>query len=88
MGMYTLQKGFWEDKHIFSGFHSSVMWPPTVYELVVPQELFDWPPDHMGWFAVLLLVIFKGGRMGRSDTVSLWCVSLLINTRFRIFILE
>ena len=21
----------------------------------------------------------KGGRMGRSDTVSLWCVSLLIN---------
>ena len=32
--------------------------------------------------------ILKGGRMGRSDTVSLWCVSLLINTRFRFFILE
>ena len=31
---------------------------------------------------------FKGGRMGGSDTVSLWCVSLLINTRFRFFILE
>ena len=30
----------------------------------------------------------KGGRMGRSDTVSLWCVSLLINTRFHFFILE
>ena len=30
----------------------------------------------------------KGGRMGRSDKVSLWCVSLLINTRFRFFILE
>ena len=30
----------------------------------------------------------KGGRMGHSDTVSLWCVSLLINTRFRFFILE
>ena len=30
----------------------------------------------------------KGGRMGRSDTVSLWYVSLLINTRFRFFILE
>ena len=28
---------------------------------------------------------FKGGRMGRSDMVSLWCVSLLINTRFRFF---
>ena len=30
----------------------------------------------------------KGGRMGRSDKVSLWCVSLIINTRFRFFILE
>ena len=26
---------------------------------------------------------FKGCRMGRSDKVSLWYVSLLINTRFR-----
>ena len=26
--------------------------------------------------------------MGRSDTVSLWYVALLINTRFRFFILE
>ena len=25
--------------------------------------------------------------MGRSDKVSLWCVSLLINTRFRFFII-
>ena len=25
----------------------------------------------------------KGGRMGRSDKVSLWYVALLINTRFR-----
>ena len=31
---------------------------------------------------------FKGCRMGHSDTVSLWYVSLLINTRFRFFILE
>ena len=31
---------------------------------------------------------FKSGRMGRPDKVSLWCVSLLINTRFRFFILE
>ena len=30
----------------------------------------------------------KGGRMGRSDKVSLWCVALLNNTRFRFFILE
>ena len=28
---------------------------------------------------------FKGCRMGRSDKVSLWYVSLLINTRFRFF---
>ena len=32
--------------------------------------------------------LFKGCRMGRSDKVSLWYVSLLINTRFRFFILE
>ena len=25
----------------------------------------------------------KGGRMGRSDKVSLWYVALYINTRFR-----
>ena len=30
----------------------------------------------------------KGCRMGRSDKVSLWYVALLINTRFRFFILE
>ena len=30
----------------------------------------------------------KGCRMGRSDKVSFWYVSLLINTRFRLFILE
>ena len=30
----------------------------------------------------------KGCRMGRSDEVSLWYVPLLINTRFRFFILE
>ena len=33
-------------------------------------------------------MIIKGCRMGRSDKVSLWYVSLLINTRFRFFILE
>ena len=27
----------------------------------------------------------KGGRMGRSDKVSLWCVTLLINTKFHLF---
>ena len=35
-----------------------------------------------------IIILFKGGRMDRSDTVSLWCVSLLISTRFRFFILE
>ena len=30
----------------------------------------------------------KGCRMGRSDKVSLWFVSSLINTRFGFFILE
>ena len=32
--------------------------------------------------------LIKGCRMGRSDKVSLWYVPLLINTRFRCFILE
>ena len=32
--------------------------------------------------------IVKGSRMGHSVKVSLWCVTLLINTRFRLFILE
>ena len=32
--------------------------------------------------------VLKGCRMGRSDKVSLWYVSLLINTRFRFSILE
>ena len=31
---------------------------------------------------------FKGCRMDRPDKVSLWYVALLINTRFRFFILE
>ena len=31
---------------------------------------------------------FRGSRMGHSVGVSVWCVTLLINTRFRFFILE
>ena len=33
-------------------------------------------------------LLLKGCRMGRSDKVFLWYVALLINTRFRFFILE
>ena len=36
----------------------------------------------------ILVNNLKGCRMGRSDKVSLWYVALLINTRFRFFILE
>ena len=32
-----------------------------------------------------LKYFFKGCRMGRSDKISLWYVSFLINTRFRFF---
>ena len=35
-----------------------------------------------------ILEYFKGCRMGCSDKVTLWYVALLINTRFRFFILE
>ena len=33
----------------------------------------------------VLLHIIEGSHMGRSDKVSLWCVLLLINTRFPFF---
>ena len=39
-------------------------------------------------FAAIDVSAIKGCRMGRSDKVSLWYVALLINTRFRFFILE
>ena len=39
------------------------------------------------WHALFIITV-KGCRMGRSDKVSLWYVALLINTRFRFFILE
>ena len=39
-------------------------------------------------FVSFKLDTLEGGRMGLSDKVSLWCVALLINTRFRFFILE
>ena len=39
MGMYTLHKGFWEDKHIFSGFH-----------IIRPQQFMSWF-GHMGCLA-------------------------------------
>ena len=37
---------------------------------------------------ILMSQVIKGSRMGHSVKVSLWCVTLLINTRFRFFILE
>ena len=70
-------------------------------ELGIPNLMRTW---SMYWFLSKMIYKFlelfflkllfvkigflKGVRMGRSDTVSLWCVSLLINTRFRFFILE
>ena len=43
--------------------------------------------SHCSFCRSQIMVIrqFKGCRMGRSDKVSLWYVSLLINTRFRFF---
>ena len=42
----------------------------------------------INWLTKWNFFMLKGGRMDRSDKVSLWCVALLINTRFRFFILE
>ena len=44
--------------------------------------------EIIGWLQILMKILFKGCRMGPSDKVSLWYVALLINTRFRFFILE
>ena len=38
-------------------------------------------------FSVLSRRCIKGSRIGHSVKVSLWCVTLLINTRFRFFFL-
>ena len=48
--------------------------------LTLNVNLFIWP--------FLAKVKLKGCQMGRSDKVSLWYVSLVINTRIRFFILE
>ena len=44
--------------------------------------------EPLDQFSKLTSLQLKGCRMGRSDKVSLWYVALLINTRFRFFILE
>ena len=41
--------------------------------------------DFPSQFCVFYL---KGSRMGHSSKVSLWCVSLLINTRFHLFVFK
>ena len=40
--------------------------------------------DAPDFTTFLTVEAFKGCRMGRSEKVSLWYVSLLINTRFRL----
>ena len=40
------------------------------------------------WPGKIMASPFKDCRMGPSDKVSLWYVALIINTRFRFFILE
>ena len=53
---------------------------------------YKWPPGGEGQGlrkdSERIRVRIKGSRMGHSVKVSLWCVTLLINTRFRFFILE
>ena len=47
----------------------------------------DFGSSH-NWLLHAEQIDIKGCQMGRSDKVSLWYVALLINTRFRFFILE
>ena len=60
----------------------------STWNITPALESLHWLPIQQRAVYKILLITFKGGRMGRSDTVSLWCVSLLINTRFRFLILE
>ena len=57
----------------------------TLREVIVPPDFFC---SQIGKQFLTTCVALKGCRMGRSDKVSLWCVPLLINTRFPFFILE
>ena len=45
-------------------------------------------PQYVAYQKNVVYAFIKGCRMGRSDKVSLWYVTLLINIRFRFFILE
>ena len=56
--MYPSQSFFWRQTYLLC-FSFKCYVTPIVYELVWPQGLFGRPPDHMDWFALLLLVKFK-----------------------------
>ena len=84
-----LPKIFWE--HIVHIRITSCWDLKTTSSMAVKvQQALDFVPIILGvnFQKSDLTMLLKGGRMGRSDTVSLWCVSLLINTRFRFFIIE
>ena len=66
-----------------NGYFGRVLAPTVV------NQIYSYSKGYYGGISAFSKVKkIKGGRMGRSDTVSLWCVSLLINTRFHFFILE
>ena len=79
--------------YLTSGSSSNWSWIHIPNEWVIKGELHPKPKLSMLFQIINTLnsitqSIVKGGRMGRSDKVSLWCVSLLINTRIPLFILE
>ena len=73
------------DSRIFDQFTLVSMWcsDPSGAKSALQPKIHTSQGYTSGQFDVL-----KGCRMGRSDKVSLLYVSLLINTRFRFFILE
>ena len=87
-----------QERHIFSFFLIILMFSPIFPQfflifflnLVLCMGGQEGPGYTTGrdYFSHSCKYNIKGCRMGRSDKVSLWYVSLLINTRFRFFILE
>ena len=85
--------------NIFKFFFFAELWFFIVHTYMMQISLqnsagkvvfYGWVPRNPPWAPTGVKVPWslKGSRMGRSDKVSLWCVALLINTRFLFFILE
>ena len=75
---------------VFVFFQNVICGYKLGYSLSCQEVKYSYDPYEYRviMFVCWFVCLFKGCRMGRSDKASLWYVTLLINTRFRFFILE